>query len=106
MLGSLVDGPGPVIRFQGRAVASLKGAWGATRRRAGVSSLRPNDMRHTYATRALERGANIKAVAAILGHEDIGQTAIYAHATEESVWRAVTVLDEKTGTGTGTENPP
>lgn len=38
-------------------------------------------LRHTFATRALESGAGIKAISDILGHSDLKTTMIYAKAT-------------------------
>ena len=38
----------------------------------------PHRLRHTFATRLHERGASLKEVADILGHQDLNTTAIYA----------------------------
>ena len=47
---------------------------------AGVRVIRPHDMRHTYATLALQVGIKIKTVSARLGHATVAQTwDTYAH---------------------------
>jgi len=47
--------------------------------RAGILGLRFHDLRHTAATRMIERGTNIVAVSKILGHSTPNMTMRYAH---------------------------
>lgn len=57
----------------------FKTAWRRYRAKSGVENFRFHDTRHTAATRTLRVG-NLKIVQQMLGHEDIGTTAKYAHA--------------------------
>ncbi|MRX70839.1 tyrosine-type recombinase/integrase [Bacillus lacus] len=48
-----------------------------------AKKLTPHTFRHTFATLAMENGAELTDVQHLLGHEDPATTLVYAHVTEE-----------------------
>ena len=61
--------------------------------RAGIEDFRFHDLRHTAATRMVEKGIDLVTIKEILGHSCIETTMRYAHATPERKREAVEVLN-------------
>jgi excisionase family DNA binding protein len=80
------DGRGPYVfpnPRTGKPLTTVKTAFVATCRRAGVAGLRFHDLRHTFGSRLVERGVDIETVRSLLGHASIAVTQRYVHSTDE-----------------------
>ena len=62
--------------------------------RAGCKQVRFHDLRHTFATMALEHGMDVKTLSAIIGHVSSTTTLnVYAHITDEMRQSAAAKID-------------
>jgi integrase len=67
-----------IIHYAGKPIKSIKRSWKTALERAKITRrIRPYDMRHFFATEAIRGGADLKAVAEILGHANL--TMILKH---------------------------
>ena len=78
--------------FPGRAGGRIRlyWIWKEVRRKTGLTDVRLHDLRHSYATRAVEVGVSVPVIARLLGHSTIWTTSRYLHASERIVEKAAT----------------
>jgi len=62
-------------------------------RKAGIVNFHFHDLRHTFATRLAESGADVATIAALLGHSSIQMAMRYSHITDDRIRRSVKALD-------------
>lgn len=52
---------------------------------AGIGHVHPHQLRHTFATQAINRGMRIEAIGAMLGHRSLKMTLVYARIANQTV---------------------
>jgi integrase len=93
-----LKGPEPIKKREGPApvperVTNVRTAFQAALRRAGIENFRFHDLRHTFASHMIMRGASLKDLQEILGHKTMTMTLRYAHLTQEHKKKAVNLLN-------------
>jgi len=66
-----------------------------TARATGLTKVTPHTLRHSYATRLLEDGVDIRYVAAFLGHQSLDTTRRYTHVRDFKMYQIYQNVIEK-----------
>lgn len=86
--------PSPLNNDSPRDPAAVRKRLTAILERAGCKRVRFHDLRHTFATLALENGMDVKTLSTIIGHVSTATTLnVYAHVTDEMRKTAAAKID-------------
>jgi len=77
----------------GNPFVDLKTGFALACRKAGIEGVTWHTLRHTFASRLLDRGANIVTVQQLLGHSTVTVTMRYTHTNLDSKRNAVAKLE-------------
>ena len=81
----------PAQRKSSKAI-SIGTFWSIFRRIPGLDDVRLHDLRHTYATTAIQLGENLTVIGTLLGHRNANTTLGYTHLDDEMMLEAVEVV--------------
>ena len=69
-------------RVGGRPMRNIDEAWGVVCELADLEDTRIHDCRHSFASRALALGENLRMIGRLLGHSELQATERYVHLDE------------------------
>lgn len=70
---------------EGRHLTDMQKPWRRLRKRAGMDDLRIHDLRHSFASDALQLGEDLTMIGRLLGHTQVQTTARYAHLKTDPI---------------------
>lgn len=81
-----------VFHRGGKQVRCFKRAFRNALTRAGIKDFRFHDLRHTFASRLVQKGVDLYIIKELLNHADITTTQRYAHLKLDNMRKAVDML--------------
>lgn len=76
----------------GKPFDTIKTVWRALMKAASIKDFRFHDIRHTFASRLVQRGTDLNTVRELLGHSDMKMSLRYSHLAPENTAAAVARL--------------
>lgn len=81
------------VKEDGKPFGDIRTGFRAALRRAGIKNFRFHDLRHTFASKLVMNGVDIRTVQTLLGHKDITMTMRYSHLSNAHLREAVQKLE-------------
>ena len=78
-----------------KRVTTVRHIWKKICKLAKIENVRVHDLRHTYASLAVQNGYSLPIISKMLGHADIKTTQRYAHLHDDPVNQAVEKIDQQ-----------
>jgi len=75
-----------------RPLTDIKKTWTSICNNAGIKDARVHDLRHSFASILVSRGASLPLIGALLGHTQVATTARYAHLYDEPLREAAEMV--------------
>jgi site-specific recombinase XerD len=91
-----INSPHVFCDKDGRPYKDIKKSFKTAIKRSGIENFRFHDLRHSFASKLVRKGATLKAVQELLGHKDMKMTMRYAHLADDFKKDVVKLLDGDT----------
>ena len=78
----------------GKPMVNITKPWERIVKRAKITNLRLNDLRHTYASHGVKVGASIPLIGGLLGHTQSSTTERYAHLSDDPLRQTSDAIGE------------
>jgi len=95
-IGAQSNGQYVFTNQNGKPYGDVKTGFNAALRRAGIKDFRFHDLRHTFASRLVMAGVDIRTVQELMGHKDIKMTMRYSHLSDAHLKEAIKKLENGT----------
>ena len=89
-----------VFLYAKRLLSRIDRAFHGALKRAGIEDFKFHDLRHTFASHLVMKGASLKEVQELLGHKTMTMTLRYAHLSQDHKKKAVNLLNGLTSVKT------
>jgi len=99
---------GPLVHYNGHPIGHMKRAWESTLKAAGIKRwFTPYAMRHAFATYALSNGADVGALAKVMGHSSTAMIhKHYQHVLDKQRRQVMDSLPNVVGIQSGIQTDP
>lgn len=77
----------------GTRFTEFKRSFATALKKSGIRDFRFHDLRHTFASQLIMRGADLKTVQELLGHRTLAMTLRYSHLSQAHKKEAIRLLD-------------
>jgi integrase len=84
---------GPVFTFGGKAFKEFKHSFDTARQKAALEDFRFHDLRHTFASRLVQKGIPLYEVMHLTGHKSLEMVQRYSHLAPDYQERAIAALN-------------
>jgi integrase len=85
-------------QVESQHLTDMQRPWRRLRKRAGLDGLRIHDLRHSFASDALQLGEDLPMIGKLLGHTQVQTTARYAHLKTDPMRAAADKVAEAIAT--------
>lgn len=85
-------------KIKGKHLTDIQRPWRRIRAKAGLDDLRIHDLRHSFASDALQLGEDLPMIGKLLGHTQVQTTARYAHLKTDPVRQAANKVSDAIAT--------